>query len=100
MKRNLISALAAAAFCVTASVYAEGVSTNTAQTPVFDASAYNTLRNIDARLAELNLKLSTPQVKGCSDGEHIYSPGINITRGAFAYECIVKDGEYRWNQYR
>lgn len=64
--------------------------------PVFDAQSYVILRNIEARIAELNMKLSTPQVQGCSDGEHIYTQGMRVTKGNVPYRCDLSEGNYKW----
>ena len=63
---------------------------------VFDPQSYVLLHNIEARLAELNLKLSTPQVQGCSDGDHVYTQGFRISRDNIGYRCDVVNGQFKW----
>lgn len=93
MKRLII---AAAALLAASAVSAETAPASPAQTPVFDAQAYATLHNIDARLAELNMKLSAPQVQGCSDGQHVYTEGYRITIGQGYFRCDVVNERFKW----
>ncbi|MEN4807277.1 hypothetical protein [Pantoea agglomerans] len=93
MKRLII---AVAALLATSAVSAETAPASTTQTPVFDAQAYATLHNIDARLAELNLKLSAPQVQGCSDGQRVYTEGYRVTIGQGYFRCDVVNERFKW----
>lgn len=99
MKHFFNSALIVSALLTGSTVYAETAPSSTAQTPVYDAQTHAALQNIDARLAELSLKLSVPQVQGCSDGEHIYSAGFSIQKENASYLCQISDGHYEWKQF-
>lgn len=93
MKRFII---AAATLLAASAASAETAPARPATTPVFDSQAYVELHNIDARLAELNMKLSTPQVQGCSDGQHVYTEGYRINIGQGNFRCDVVDGRFKW----
>lgn len=97
MKHLIASVFTASALCAASAAWAENAPASAPQTPVFDAQGVALLRNIDARLAELNLKLSAPQVQGCSDGEHVYTQGITVKKDQFSYRCDLVNGQYKWS---
>lgn len=98
MMKHLIAAVfTASSLCAASAAWAENGPASAPQTPVFDAQGVALLRNIDARLAELNLKLSAPQVQGCSDGEHVYTQGITVKKDQFSYRCDLNNGQYKWS---
>lgn len=101
MKRLTAAVLITSAlFAASASASAAGLDAPEAEAaPVHDAQIYAVLKNIDTRLAELNLKLSTPQVQGCSDGEHVYSPGFVVKKDVFSLVCLNENGQYRWKTF-
>lgn len=94
MKRFLATAVATAALLTASATFAETAPATNAQTPVFDAQA--TLHNIEARLAELNMKLSVPQVQGCSDGQHVYTEGYRVQIGQGYFRCDVVENRFKW----
>lgn len=98
MKRLFTAAVTASALCAASAAWAENAPASAPQTPVFDAQGVALLRNIDARLAELNLKLSAPQVQGCSDGERVYTQGLTVKmKNGFSYRCDFVNERFMWN---
>ena len=96
MKKIVFATLLSSMFLTTFAVNADSQPQGIQQTPVYDAQTYVVLKNIEARLAELSLKLNAPNVPGCSDGEHIYSPGISIKRNGSSYRGDVDGSNYKW----
>ena len=96
MKKIVFATLLSSMFLTTFAVNADSQPQGIQQTPVYDAQTYVVLKNIEARLAELNLKLSAPNTPGCSDGEHIYSPGISIKKNGSSYRCDRDGSNYSW----
>ncbi len=93
MKRFII---AAATLLAASAASAETAPASTGTTPVYDGLAYTQLVNINARLAELIMKQNTPQVQGCSDGQHVYTEGYRINIGQGNFRCDVVDGRFKW----
>ncbi|WP_261643116.1 hypothetical protein [Erwinia mallotivora] len=100
MKSLIATTVTAAAMLTTSVAFADftpGPIPASPSSTVFDAQVNATLHNIDSRLAEMNQKLSGPQVPGCSDGEHVYTEGMSVTmRNGFSYRCDFTDGRYIW----
>lgn len=99
MKRLLLAAAVSTAL-FTSYLYADYDATQHPRlvaTPDYEAQNYALLRNIDARLAELNLKLSAPQVQGCSDGERVYTEGLTVMmKTGSNYVCNFVNGRFAW----
>ncbi|WP_157861768.1 hypothetical protein [Erwinia tasmaniensis] len=42
------------------------------------------------------MKLSVPQVKGCSDGQHVYTEGYRVQIGQGYFRCDVVENRFKW----
>ncbi|EJR7830554.1 TPA: hypothetical protein H2W97_004057 [Salmonella enterica] len=68
--------------------------------PVSDTEATNQLRLMNSQLELIAGTLASNQQKifTCTDGEKTYTVGLDITRGASQYRCILKGDHAEWER--